>query len=277
MAGGAQSGKPSPASRQHSAARKEGRARELTAAVLVIGDEILSGQVADTNSRDIVRFLAAHGIDVREIRVVPDEVAAIVRAINDLRAAYDYVFTTGGIGPTHDDVTTEAVAQAFHVPVVEHPEAAARLRAFLRARGQRENTARMRMARVPRGAELIDNPVSAAPGFRMGNVFVLAGVPRVMRAMLQSLDGVLERGRVVHERVLQADVPEGEIGEELAQIDAAHPDVAIGSYPAFDGPADNPRMRVRIVLRAHDEAALEAAAQEVAALLARHRQPGPGK
>ena len=213
------------------------------------------------------------------MRVVPDEVAAIARAVDDLRAAHDYVFTTGGIGPTHDDVTTDAVARAFGVPVVEHPEAAARLRAFLRARGQRENAARMRMARVPQGAELIDNPVSAAPGFRMDNVFVLAGVPRVMRAMLRSLDGVLERGRALHERVLRADVPEGEIGEELARIDAAHPGVAIGSYPAFDGPADNPRMRVRIVLRAHDEGALEAAAREVATLLARHRhrQAGPEK
>ncbi len=269
MAGGRRGDKP------HATKRHEETARTVenpTAAVLVIGDEILSGQVQDTNSGEIARFLAGLGIDVREIRVVADELEAIAEAVNALRERHDHVITTGGIGPTHDDVTTDAVARAFRVGVVEHPEAAARLRAFLRARGRKENAARMRMARVPEGAQLIDNPISAAPGYRIGNVFVLAGVPRVMRAMLESLAPHLKRGAPMRQRVLQAEVPEGELGEELAQIAQRHPQVAIGSYPSFEGPVQNPRMSVRVVLRSGDETALERAAGEVRALLERHER-----
>lgn len=272
MASGAQGGKPHVTKRHENMREMVTAAGNPTAAVLVIGDEILSGAVQDTNSGEIARFLAGLGIDLREIRVVPDEVEAIARAVNELRAQYDYVITTGGIGPTHDDVTTDAVAKAFGVAVAEHPEAAARLRAFLRARGREENAARMRMARMPEGAELVDNPVSAAPGFRIGNVFVLAGVPGVMRAMLKSMEPMLKRGRALKEKVLRANVPEGELSAELEEIAARHPRVAIGSYPSFDGPTESPRMSVRVVLRSAEEAALEKAAREVDELLRRQER-----
>ncbi len=270
MAGGAQGGK-SHAAKRHDGSQGGAPAMEdPTAAVLVIGDEILSGSVEDTNSREIARFLAGLGVQLDEIRVVADDLEAIARAVNELRARHDVVITTGGIGPTHDDVTTDAVARAFGVPVVEDAEAAARLRAFLRARGRRENAARMRMARVPQGAALIDNPVSAAPGYRMDNVYVLAGVPRVMRAMLETMKPLLRRGRARKEVALSAPIPEGELSAELADIAKRHPRVSIGSYPSFDGPVDNPRMSVRVVVRSADEAALEKAAREVDALLRRH-------
>ncbi len=234
----------------------------VTAAVLVIGDEILSGRTKDRNIGYIAEYLARIGVDVREARIVPDVEEDIVAAVNALRARYDYVVTTGGIGPTHDDITADAVARAFGVPIGEDPRAlAVMMERYVPAD---LNAARRRMARIPAGADLIDNPISRAPGFRIGNVLVLAGVPSVMQAMLDSAAKTLNTGSVMLVEVVAADsVPEGRYGEALGAIAAAHPDVAIGSYPAFkDGRFSN-----QIVVRGKDEGAVAAARRAVEAMI----------
>jgi len=200
-----------------------------TAAVLVIGDEILSGRTQDTNSNHIARILAALGIDLKEVRVVGDVQAEIVAALNALRGGYDFVFTTGGIGPTHDDITADAVAAAFGVGIGYHPEVYALLEA--RYPPGEFNDMRKRMARIPHGAALVTNPVSAAPGFHIGNVYVLAGVPMVMRAMMEQIAQDLPRGVAVESITVEADIPEGTIAPGLAQLQQEHKDVAMGSYP----------------------------------------------
>src|ERR1700760_3045791 len=191
-----------------------------TAAVLVIGDEILSGRTQDTNSHHIARFLGALGIDLREIRVVGDVEDEIVAALNALREAWDFVFTTGGIGPTHDDITADAVARAFGVGIGYHPDVYALLEA--RYPPGEFNDMRKRMARIPHGAALVANPVSAAPGFHIGNVYVLAGVPMVMRAMLEQIAPELPRGTRVARVTLEANIAEGVIAPGLAQVQKAH-------------------------------------------------------
>ncbi len=230
----------------------------VTAAVLVIGDEILSGRTQDTNTNYIARFLAALGIDLREARVVPDVEEEIVAAVNALRARYDYVFTTGGIGPTHDDITADAIARAFGVGIDYHPEAMALLAARY-SNPADFNEMRRRMARIPLGGELIRNSVSAAPGFRIGNVFVMAGVPMIMRAMLEDVAPRLKRGRVVTSVVIETRLPEGRIAAALAQIQSQHRGVAIGSYPFYreDG------FGVQLVVRGREEAAVAAAAAAI--------------
>jgi molybdenum cofactor synthesis domain-containing protein len=233
-----------------------------SAAVLVIGDEILSGRTQDTNTRTIARFLAVLGIDLKEARVVGDVEAEIVAALDALRARYDFVFTTGGIGPTHDDITADAVAKAFGVGIGYHPEALALLEARY-APGE-FNDMRKRMARVPDGARLIPNKVSAAPGFAIGNVFVLAGVPAVAAAMLEALEPDLPHGAPVHAVTVTADVAEGRVAPGLAAVQKAHPDVAIGSYPFY---RDN-GYGVELVTRGRDADAVERAAQAIAAMLA---------
>ena len=205
--------------------------RRVTAAVLVIGDEILSGRTQDTNLATIARFLAPLGVDVAEARFVPDIEAEIVAAVNTLRARYDYVFTTGGIGPTHDDITADAIGAAFGLPVEHHPEAMALLAARY-APGD-FNERRQRMARVPKGASLVKNSVSTAPGFQIENVFVMAGVPKIMQAMLEDIGPRLTRGAPVISRSLTVPLPEGAIAEALAGIQRRCPEVAIGSYPFF--------------------------------------------
>lgn len=200
-----------------------------TAAVLIIGNEILSGRTQDANLAHIARVLGTRGIRVKEARVVEDEVAAIAEAVNDLRARYTYVFTTGGIGPTHDDVTALGVAHAFGRPLVRDPEAERRLLAYYPP--EKRTAARMKMADVPQGAALIDNPVSAAPGFQVDNVFVLPGVPSILKAMLDLLLPRLAGGPPLISRTIVAYVPEGEIAEQLAAVQARHPAVTIGSYP----------------------------------------------
>src|SRR3954466_5841720 len=197
-----------------------------TAAVLVIGDEILSGRTQDTNTNHIARFLAALGIDLKEVRVVGDVEDEIVAALNALSARYDFVFTTGGIGPTHDDITADAVARAFGVGIGYHPEAYALLEA--RYPPGEFNDMRKRMARIPHGAALVANPVSGAPGFHIGNVYVLAGVPMVMRAMLEALAPELPRGVRVESITVEANVPEGTIAPGLAQLQKEHKEVAMG-------------------------------------------------
>lgn len=204
-----------------------------TAAIMIIGNEILSGRTQDTNASMIARKLNDAGVQLRHIRVVADIEAEIILHINALRSAYDYVFTTGGIGPTHDDITTASIACAFGVAVVRHPEAEQRLRAYYTP--EQINPLRLKMADIPAGATLIDNPVSAAPGFVLGNVHVMAGVPRICEAMLDGLLPTLRGGAVVYSSDVHVDAPEGELAELAAQAQAQYPDVEIGSYPHMRG------------------------------------------
>lgn len=203
----------------------------VTAAVLIIGDEILSGRTQDTNLRDIAKYFGAHGVDIAEARVVGDVRAEIVSTLNHLRARYDYVVTTGGIGPTHDDITADCVAEAFRLPLYEHPE----IIAMMEARWGGELTpARRRMARVPEGGSLVKNPVNGPPGFQIGNVFVLAGVPQIMRGMLEDVGHRLIGGAVVISKTVRVEGSgEGVIAAPLEAVAKAHPNLSLGSYPFF--------------------------------------------
>ncbi len=207
--------------------------RIWTAALVVIGDEILSGRTEDKNVAQVARWLNGQGIRLSEVRVVPDDEAAIVTAVNALRPVHDYLFTTGGIGPTHDDITVDSIAAAFEVPVIVHPEARRVLEDYYRDRPLGLTEARLRMARVPAGAELIPNPTSGAPGVKIGNVFILAGVPNVAKAMLEALDGKLEGGRPVLSLTVRAHAAESDVAELLSQVQDDHPGVMIGSYPFY--------------------------------------------
>ena len=228
----------------------------VTAAVVLIGNEILSGRTQDANLAYIATHLNEAGVRVTEARVVADVEADIVEAVNACRARHDYVFTTGGIGPTHDDISSAAVAKAFGVELILHPEAIARLERHYPA--GKLNDARKRMAMVPAGAGLIDNPISAAPGFRMENVFVLAGVPVIMRAMLDGLIHTLSGGAPMRSRTFRTNLPEGTMAADLGALQDAYADVEIGSYPSFGRPGEQ---GVRIVLRATDLARLAAASE----------------
>ena len=225
----------------------------MTAALLVIGEEILSGRTRDENIAYIAAYLTRIGIVLREIRVVADSKAEIAAAVNDLRRRFTYVFTTGGIGPTHDDVTTDAIAMAFGVEVIVDPEAVAAMRKLFSS--EELTPARLRMARIPRGAALIDNAISRAPGFMLENVIVMAGVPRIMQVMLDAVTPRLAKGRPILTRSIRLDVPEGDAAPGLAELQASHPEVQIGSYPFFE----NKRLGTYVVLRSSDEAKLEAA------------------
>jgi molybdenum cofactor synthesis domain-containing protein len=242
----------------------EKKSEVITAGLLVIGDEILSGRTKDKNIGYIAEYLTALGIDLKEVRVVPDEEPEIVAALNALRARYTYVFTTGGIGPTHDDITADAVAKAFGVPIHPDPRAVEILEARLAATGSTMNEARMRMTRMPAGAELVLNKVSAAPGFRIGNVIVMAGVPHIMQAMLDDVAPSLRTGAKMLSESVRADCREGDIGTELGEVAKAHADVVIGSYPFLDeqrGPNTN------VVIRSRDPHKLAAAKAAVEAML----------
>lgn len=236
----------------------------LTAGIVVIGDEILSGRTRDTNSGTIAAFLTLRGIDLREVRVVPDDQPMIVEAIVALKTRYDFVLTTGGIGPTHDDITADAVGAAFGRPVAHDPRAVAILRDHY-GTPEALTEARLRMARMPEGADLIDNPLSRAPGFRVENVFVMAGVPKIMEVMLDHVSRMLPTGVRVESHTIDCPYGEGVIGTALAGVAAAHPDVAIGSYPAFDGKGG---FSTKLVVRSRDGAALAAAEDAVRAMLA---------
>lgn len=209
------------------------QAKVWTAALVVIGDEILSGRTQDKNVAQVATWLNDQGIRLAEVRIVPDLPDRIAETVNQLRAEHDYVFTTGGIGPTHDDITVDAIAEAFGVPVVVHPQARAILEDYYRDRPGGLTEARLRMARVPEGAELIPNPTSGAPGVRMENVFIMAGVPYIAASMLEALTGKLEGGRPVVSVVIGARAPESDVADLLRETEAAHPGVAIGSYPFF--------------------------------------------
>jgi molybdenum cofactor synthesis domain-containing protein len=209
--------------------------RVWTAALVVIGDEILSGRTEDRNIAQVANWLNPQGIRLMEVRVVADVQEAIVGAVNALRSKHDYLFTTGGIGPTHDDITVDAIAAAFGVPVIVHPEARRILEEYYRDRPLGLTEARLRMARVPEGAELIPNPTSGAPGVRMDNVFILAGVPNIAKAMLEALDGKLEGGKPVVSVTVRAHAAESDVAELLKQVQDQHAGVSIGSYPFYGG------------------------------------------
>jgi molybdenum cofactor synthesis domain-containing protein len=234
----------------------------VTAALLVIGDEILSGRTKDKNIGYVAEYLTGIGIDLREVRIVPDEETAIVATVDALRSQFTYVFTTGGIGPTHDDITADCVAKAFGVPIVVDERARAMM--LERYKPEDLNEARLRMARIPIGADLVDNPISRAPGFKLGNVIVMAGVPTIMQAMLDSVAPTLKTGaRIKVETIEAGGVPEGLYAAGLGELAKAHHDVSIGSYPSF-GPTG---FRNQIVVRGKDAAAVVAASQAVRELI----------
>jgi len=236
----------------------------VTAAVLVIGDEILSGRTKDKNIGYIADYITAIGIDLKEVRVVADDAPAIVEALDALREKYTYVFTTGGIGPTHDDITADCVAKAFGVALDFHPEAVAILKERLLKTGGELNAARLRMARIPHGATLVANKVSGAPGFWIGNVITMAGIPLVMQAMLDEVAPKLKTGTKLLSETIRADAKEGDVGTELGVIAKAHPETIIGSYPFIDeksGPNTN------IVVRSRDADKLAVVKAEVEGML----------
>jgi len=229
--------------------------RIYTAALLVIGDEILSGRTQDKNIAQVATWLNIQGIRLAEVRVVPDVHERIVEAVNALRHGHDYLFTTGGIGPTHDDITVDAIAAALGVPVVVHPEARALLEAYYATRGG-TNEARLRMARVPQGAELIPNRASGAPGVRLGNLFIMAGIPHVAGAMLDALSGQLEGGKPMLSHTVGCFAPESEVAELLQRTEREHEGTQIGSYPLFkDG-----RHGANFVVRSTEQERLDACA-----------------
>lgn len=207
--------------------------RIYTAGLVVIGDEILSGRTHDKNIAQIASWLQVQGIRLSEVRVVPDVVERIVEAVNALREAYDYLFTTGGIGPTHDDITVDAVAEALGVPVIVHPEARAILERYYASIGKELTEARLRMARAPEGAELIPNRMSGAPGIKLGNIHLMAGVPHIIAGMLDALTGTLEGGAPLQSETVGCWTPESEIADILRQVEQAHETCQIGSYPFF--------------------------------------------
>jgi molybdenum cofactor synthesis domain-containing protein len=238
----------------------------VTAAVLVIGDEILSGRTKDKNVGYLADCLTEIGIDLKEVRIVPDEEPAIVAAVNALRGRYTYVFTTGGIGPTHDDITAESVAKAFGVAIDYHPRAVEIMRARVVRTGGVMNEARMRMTRVPIGATLVLNKISAAPGFWIDNVIVMAGIPSVMQAMFEYVVPQLKTGSKMLSDSVRADCREGDIGTELGAIAKKFSDVVIGSYPFVD---ENNYANTNVVVRSRDPQRLAAAKVAVEAMLVR--------
>ncbi len=246
------------------ARREPETAETVTAGLLVIGDEILSGRTKDRNIGTIAAHLTGIGIALTEVRVVGDRTAEIVEAVNALRQRYTYVFTTGGIGPTHDDITADSIGEAFGVAVEIDPRAVAMMEPVYAARGIAMTPARLRMARVPVGADLIPNGVTAAPGFQIGNVFVLAGVPDIMKSMLEAATERLRTGPKVHSVSIVLTRPEGEIADVFAAHQAAYPDIAMGSYPSFE----NGNYRTELVLRGVDSLRLEEARSTLARTLA---------
>jgi len=237
--------------------------KTVTAAVIVIGNEILSGRTQDKNVAHIAVTLNEVGVRLSEVRVVPDIEAEIVDAVNTLRAKFDYVFTTGGIGPTHDDITAACVSKAFGQELIQNPEATRRLMEHYEHSEMELNEARMRMAQTPEHATLIDNPISTAPGFQVENVFVMAGVPSIMRAMLDGVKGGLVGGVPVLSRTVLCNLGEGMVAGGLGEIQERYPEVDIGSYPQYA----RGEFRVSLVMRGTDAAELDVCADEVRAMI----------
>lgn len=242
-----------------------------TAGLLLIGDEILSGRTKDKNLGYIADYLTALGIDLKEARVVADDENDIIAAVNALRSRYTYVFTTGGIGPTHDDITADAIAKAFGVKIDYDPRAVAILKAHYQP-GQL-NEARMRMARIPEGAELLENPVSKAPGFRLGGVFVMAGVPKIMQAMMDQLASRLSRGSAIITAIVTAYIAEGDLAQPLKEIQDRYPEVTIGSYP-FE---ESGKFGANLVLRSRNDGKIAAAERDVQNMVAKLKASGKVK
>jgi molybdenum cofactor synthesis domain-containing protein len=236
--------------------------KTVTAAILVIGDEVLSGRTQDANTQVLAKALGVIGVQLREARAIADDEDTIIEGLNAMRARFDYVFTSGGIGPTHDDITAEAVGKAFGARVTIRDDARALLDDYY---GDRINEGRLRMARIPDGASLIDNPVSIAPGFRLENVFVMAGVPSVFKAMLGSVLGQLSGGAVIHEISIASPKPEGELSGPLGAVAAKHSAVSIGSYPRIKPEGG---FEVTVVARSADADALAAAEADLKAMFA---------
>ena len=237
--------------------------QQPSACALIIGNEILSGRTPDSNLNYIARRLAERGLRLVEARVIPDLKPMIVSAVNETRGIYDYVFTTGGIGPTHDDITAECIAEAFGAPLILNPEARAILEEQFRARNIEVNEARLRMAHTPEGAALVKNAVSGAPGFRMENVFVLAGVPAIMKAMLEAALEVIPGGAPLISRTVTAYLPEGTLAGPLGELQTRYPDVDMGSYPFYQVG----RHGSNLVLRGMDAARLDSAVTELARIV----------
>ncbi len=235
----------------------------VTAAMVIIGDEILSGRTKDANLAYLGKELNRLGVRLKEVRVVADDQDAIVAAVNHCRAAFDYVFTTGGIGPTHDDITAAAIAAAFGRKLIRNPEAVTILEEAYERTGLELNEARMSMANTPEGAVLVDNPVSGAPGFQVENVFVFAGVPKIMQAMFDGMTHRLTGGAPLHGRSVAVDLGEGAIAVNLEQVLERHEGITIGSYPYYH----SGNFGVKLVLRGTDEAILDAAAADLIAVL----------
>ncbi|MEM9355354.1 MAG: molybdopterin-binding protein [Pseudomonadota bacterium] len=231
----------------------------VTAAILVIGDEILSGRTKDANIGYIADHCTQIGIQLNEVRIVPDEEDEIVGAVNALRTKYTYVFTTGGIGPTHDDITADSIAKAFGVGIDVDQRALDLLLPAYKARGVELTPARLRMARIPDGADLVDNPISTAPGFMLDNVITMAGIPSVMQVMLDSVTPRLRKGRVMHSESIDLDHPEGAVAGMLGAHQEAYPDVSMGSYPTIR----NNRPCTQLVLRSIDAELLAKATEEL--------------
>ena len=240
--------------------------------MLAIGDELLSGRTKDRNIGYLADFLTLKGIDLKEVRIVPDEEDRIVEALNALRARYTYVFTSGGIGPTHDDITADAVARAFGVAIDHDPRAMKLLSEHYARREMEFTDARKRMARLPAGSDLIDNPVSVAPGFRIANVHVMAGVPSIFQAMMDSVGPTLKSGVLIISSAVDCPFGEGTIGGPLTLIQKNHPETAIGSYPRFDGKTYS----TQIVIRSRSPAANTAAETDVKQMLANLAATGQG-
>jgi molybdenum cofactor synthesis domain-containing protein len=249
-----------------------GEAEDVTAALLVIGDEILSGRTKDKNIGWIAEHCTMIGIRLSEVRVVPDQPGAIVAAVHELSARYTYLFTTGGIGPTHDDITADCIARAFDVPIAVDPRAVE----MLRERYSEEDLtpARLRMARIPEGATLIENSVSKAPGFRIGNVIVMAGVPAIMQAMMLAVTPALRTGRKIISETLRVDAPEGDVADILAACQNDYPDVLMGSYPFIE----DGRYGTNLVLRSTEASRLDVARRHLKQAIdgARLRPPEKG-
>jgi molybdenum cofactor synthesis domain-containing protein len=235
----------------------------VTAAMLAIGDELLSGRTKDKNIAHLADAMTVIGIDLKEVRIVADDQSAIVEAVNALRARYDYVFTSGGIGPTHDDITADSISAAFELPCIYDEKAMRLLAEMYERRGLEFTASRQRMARMPQGSVHIENPVSVAPGFVIGNVHVMAGVPAVFQAMLNSLIPTLRTGAKVISRTVLCPFGEGDIGVPLGIIQTDNPDTSIGSYPKFDGR----KYSTEIVIRARSEQTLIKAVESVEAML----------
>lgn len=235
----------------------------VSAALILIGNELLSGRTQDANLSHLAQRLGEVGISLVEARVIPDVEEKIIATVNELRQRVTYVFTTGGIGPTHDDITAECIAKAFDVPLIRHPEAERRLREYFESRGVEVNEARLRMANTPEGAELIANQISVAPGFSIGNVFVMAGVPKVMQVMVEEILPRLEHGVPISSATVVCDLPEGSVAMGLREIQSKYVDLSIGSYPG----RANTGYRVSLVVRGADSEQVAAAAIDIESLV----------